>query len=567
VKRLQPLPVDGDFFREPDLTVRSAPKPRSGWWDWAEAFGRKCEAQSPENPDWFLNVVNSKRGVSDKPWHEIPDFDESVGDIKGVWEASRMDWLFPCAQRALSADSNVREEGLTRLNKMIKDWSESNPQYTGTNWKCGQEVSIRVMHLAMTALLLKQTGTPAPALINLIRNHAQRIEPTIMYAIAQNNNHGTSEAAALYIAGSWLRHQGVPEANRWYRKGKKWLEDRVKHLIVADGTFSQRSVNYHRLMLDTLSMVELWRREFGMEPFSEHYQQKCKAATAWLGNFTEGKEGDAPNLGANDGARLLPLTDTDYRDFRPSVQLATVLFFDAIAYPTEGSFNEPLEWLGIKVPDAAVNHKRSKHYSDGGFAVLRNERTTIFITYPKFRFRASGNDALHVDLWVDGETVLCDSGSYCYNADDKAIQAYFKSVAAHNTVQFDEREQMVQLSRFLAGGWPKIKAVQFNQEKCSFSVSIKDFYGVVHSRVVTLNEKNVVVHDSFKDFRKKAILRWRLAADKYKNQIHCSAPVRLTEGFRSLYYGKYDKFLVIESEIHAKNLNSSIYQVQTKICF
>ena len=37
-------------------------------------------------------------------------------------------------------------------------------------------------------------------------------------------------------------------------------------LIGRDGSFSQYSLNYHRLMLDTFCIVEIWRQETQFQP-------------------------------------------------------------------------------------------------------------------------------------------------------------------------------------------------------------------------------------------------------------------------------------------------------------
>ena len=76
---------------------------------------------------------------------------------------------------------------LTRLNTWLADWCLHNPAYFGPNWKCGQEAAIRVMHLAMAALILDQQSGPSPALLTLIRAHLKRIAPTLQYALAQDN--------------------------------------------------------------------------------------------------------------------------------------------------------------------------------------------------------------------------------------------------------------------------------------------------------------------------------------------------------------------------------------------
>ena len=61
--------------------------------------------------------------------------------------------------------------------------------------------------LAAVARLLGTHGKPSPILVKLMALHCARIMPTIRYAVAQNNNHGTSEAAALFIGGAWLMAQ------------------------------------------------------------------------------------------------------------------------------------------------------------------------------------------------------------------------------------------------------------------------------------------------------------------------------------------------------------------------
>ena len=95
-----------------------------------------------------------------RPWWQIPDFDPRVGDIKTIWEASRFDWVLTCAQHACHGDP----VGVERLNTWLADWVANNPPYLGPNWKCGQEASIRVIHLAVAALILDQHRRSMPAL-------------------------------------------------------------------------------------------------------------------------------------------------------------------------------------------------------------------------------------------------------------------------------------------------------------------------------------------------------------------------------------------------------------------
>ena len=319
VRKLTSTIKQGVFFTS-EFTVSPTLKPNNQWIENQCFFGQAFPLVGV--PSWHKSCLTDGEASCNKPWYLIADFDDSLGDIKGVWEASRFDWAISLAQCAKVGS----EEALERLNVWINDWVENNPCYLGVNWKCGQEASIRVMHLALASLILEQSHCSSKALLLLIKAHLKRISPTIMYAIAQDNNHGTSEAAALYIGGSWLVINGDKEGEKWLELGECWLENRAERLIEYDGSFSQYSVTYHRVMLDTYSLVEVWRRKHNYRKFSDKYYKKLGEATNWLYFFTNTVSGDAPNIGANDGARLIPLTSTDFRDFRPSVQLANVLF-------------------------------------------------------------------------------------------------------------------------------------------------------------------------------------------------------------------------------------------------
>ena len=292
-------------------------------WDTSASLFSYLDALIDEPPKWLNNPITGDQVASKlHPWWKISDFDNSVGDIKLIWEQSRMNWVVAFAQRARNGD----EKSLKRLNFWLSDWIESNPPYLGPNWKCGQEASIRVMHLCSAALILGQERDSLLGLQELIRLHLRRIAPTIHYAIAQNNNHGTSEAAALFIGGSWLVDSGAPDGVKYEKLGRRWLDNRARELIEEDGSFSQYSLNYHRMVLDTFSITEIWRRRIGRDRLSAMFYDRASRATSWLHQLVCPLSGDGPNLGANDGSHLLQLTGSGYRDFRPSVQLAANLF-------------------------------------------------------------------------------------------------------------------------------------------------------------------------------------------------------------------------------------------------
>ncbi|WP_285259523.1 heparinase II/III family protein [Halopseudomonas bauzanensis] len=565
VRRLSAEVPSGPFFSLPMRLADKRAEPRSGWFRQSEAFGQSLKGLDHAPPSWIAGCVSGKpvQGA-ERHWWQIPDFDPAVGDIKTVWEFSRFDWVLSCAQHAAKGD----ESALKRLNDWLADWLQSNPPYKGPNWKCGQEASIRVLHLAMAAKLLDQVGGSAPGLLDLIDVHLQRIAPTVLYAMAQDNNHGTSEAAALFIGGSWLEFNGRTEGRRFTRSGRRWLENRARRLIEKDGSFSQYSLNYHRVMLDSLSMVELWRRKLALPSFSPMFYTRAAAASDWLRYMTRSANGDGPNVGANDGARLLPLTDTDYRDYRPSIQLASVLFHSARAFSEEGDWNQPVYWLGQTLPEKQLPPPRSAQFDEGGYFVLRQTPVMALLRYPRFRFRPIQADALHLDFWVGGDNWLRDAGTFSYNTEQQ-WQDYFPGTAAHNTVQFDGRDQMPRLSRFLFGAWLKSNRVEpliRSGDIQSCGAGYRDWQGAKHFRRAELSEKALRVTDQLSGFASNAVLRWRLKPGEWTIDVDAQRiqsgdfsltvataisikRFELVEGWESRYYLQKTPLPVLEIEI------------------
>jgi hypothetical protein len=570
VRRLQAPVPKGPFFYNSSQTKPVPAVAVTAWQESALLFSHWPIAVGKQPPDWLANPLSDQRmPAADRNWWEIPDFDPAVGDIKLIWELSRLDWVLAFAQRARLGDA----DSLQRLNDWLTDWSHQNPPYKGPNWKCGQEASIRIMHLAMAALILGQVREAAQGLRELVQVHLQRIAPTVQYAMAQDNNHGTSEAAAWVIGGSWLEMLGVPDGARWAQAGRHWLENRASRLIGRQGSFSQYSLNYHRVMLDTFCFAEVWRRYLALPSFSAPWLARALAATQWLRHVINDINGDGPNLGANDGARLFQLSDAPYRDHRPSVQLAMTLFAGQRAYGAEGPWSSHLAWLGLLVPKVQAPPPGDYVADDGGFALLRRGAAMVMLRYPRFRFRPSQADALHLDLWLGGDNVLRDAGTYSYNTEPQWIN-YFGGTASHNTVQFDDRDQMPRISRFLLGDWLHtsiFEPLTQDQSITRFAVGYRDRFGCTHKRSISLDPSSLQVVDEVAGFDRTVVLRWRLAPgewclDKAVERprvteasgtgltltVNANVPIvrcELVEGWESRHYHEKTPLMVLEIEI------------------
>ncbi|MEA3467607.1 MAG: heparinase II/III-family protein [Thermodesulfobacteriota bacterium] len=468
--------------------------------------------QVPSPPDWFVNPWNDVRCVDTAShWSEIPDFIPDLGDIKTVWELSRFDWLPQMAWAYRAGD----ETALGQLELWLRDWAGKNPANGGVNWKCGQEASLRCLNLLLAALLIDNCfDSPRRGFLELLFCHLQRIAPTLRYAMAQDNNHGVSEAAALFVSGHYLCMYGnkaqQKQGEKWAEQGRCWLQSRVEKLVMCDGSFSQHSVTYHRLMLDVLLLVELLRIRMDAPSFKQAFYRRVKLAVIWLQQMTDDETGDVPNLGANDGAYLFNLAGADYRDFRPSVQLGAAVFLQQSAWADK--VHHPfLDLFGLdikKLPPVAK--PVSSILPAGGYGCLRQDNSFAMLRLPVYRFRPSHADALHLDLWHKGMNWVRDAGTYSYNADSESLR-YYPGTASHSTVCFDNRDQMPRLGRFLFGAWLKADEIEWSKKDACVRSGYTDYLGASHVREVRYRQQSWCVVDRFAGFENEAVIHWHLA--------------------------------------------------------
>ena len=145
-------------------------------------------------PDWFLDP-SSGHHFPDGALHWSYCRPFAGADIKRCWELSRWGWA-PLLIRAwrLSGDHRYRDG----FNSWCQSWCQANPVNGGSNWLCGQEASIRLLHALQAWQLADappQLPDPSPQRMAFVSSHLQRIAATKRYAQAQDNNHWTGPTA------------------------------------------------------------------------------------------------------------------------------------------------------------------------------------------------------------------------------------------------------------------------------------------------------------------------------------------------------------------------------------
>lgn len=367
----------------------------------------------------------------------------STFDIKLIWEPARFGWAFTLGRAYIVSGNEKYAEAFW---KYFETFTNANPPCIGPHWMSGQEVALRIMAFIWAGQVFAKasasTAERKSALAGSIAAHAARIPPTLVYARSQHNNHLLTEAAGLLTAGLALPDH--PDAPRWRSLGWRWLNEGLRSQIDSYGEYAQHSTNYHRLMLQ----VTLWTNAM-IEKSSIHWPRQTVEAIErsvhWMLSLLDPESGQTPNLGANDGAYIFPLTILPFSDYRPVLHAAARAFLN---YNLPGGpWDEMALWFDVCKPGLKTldlpRYVGDQIYGKDSWASLRTAQ---------FTSRPSHADQLHLDLWWRGLNVAQDAGTYSYNMPapwDNALTAAF----FHNTVTVDRRDQFTRAGRFLYLDW------------------------------------------------------------------------------------------------------------------
>ena len=103
-------------------------------------------------PDWFRDPVTGRRSHPDRYAFRVDHrSEEEVGNVKQVWEISRMQHLtLLAAAWFLSGE----EKYANRVAEHLRSWWEENPFLSGVHWTSGIELGVRLISLAWIRRLL-----------------------------------------------------------------------------------------------------------------------------------------------------------------------------------------------------------------------------------------------------------------------------------------------------------------------------------------------------------------------------------------------------------------------------
>lgn len=471
---------------------------------WFGSQWRTLHSSWAENPESGYIVPSCH-------WSRLPQHSGGeAGDLKLIWEPSRFEW----AMSLMRAKAAGVTEADNVFHQLLSDWQSKNLPNLGPAWLCGQETALRAL------ALMRASGSfdLGPELWQIVAASAERVERSMSYALAQNNNHAISEAVALFAVGCALPTH--PRSTKWRSMGSRHMEHLCLRQFSLDGGYIQHSFCYHRMALRLAVNYMVMARAAGYSISSE-FRQRISASWRLLFEHQDPSTGRLPNYGANDGTNPLALHGMPSLDYRPVIAAAAWVSDEIRPYDA-GPHDEEAVWLVgeeyLHAPTASIERKSSA-FSLSGYYVLRKAASFATMRCHAYKTRPGQSDSLHVDLWIDGENVLRDAGTWRY-WHESGDQAFFSSSTAHNTLVVNGLSHMPRISTFLFADWVQdvLQECELSELKGRVSGLSKAFegQGVIHRRVLREEDEAWTVEDHLICQRNSGlgVIRWRLSPER-----------------------------------------------------
>ena len=353
-------------------------------------------------------------------------------DIKVAWELSRLRHLVALAQCAAALED---EQAATAAAQDVASWIAQNPIGWSVNWTVGMEVALRAVNLIVIDAILRGAGSNAldrTALARSLYQHGWYLSRNREVSDV-NGNHFLANAVGLLWLGSYFH--GIGEAARWRTTGLAMAREAAADQVHADGLDHEGSLPYHFLVLE---MFILARHAGGASLSSIDPVLERMLAAAEL---TLTPAGEVPDVGDDDGGRVLAFCDAPSRDGRRVLELGSRLLGRPLAARFADAWPEDAG-SGCRGRACGRITARPATLPDGGIVVLGDDRDHVVVPVGPVGFRGRGGhghlDALAPIAWLDGVEVLRDSGTGSYTG-DPALRNTLRDAPAHSGVIVDER--------------------------------------------------------------------------------------------------------------------------------
>lgn len=455
--------------------------PLLGGYDYAKYKNAWVAGFQTDNewPDTFSYSLNYKQR-------------DDIGDARTNWELNRH---FQFALLAKNYYATGDKKYLNELDMLFEDWNQKNPFLWGISWTSVMEIAIRCSNWCYTyCFLAKSNYVPKEILtrfqtgiLNMtayIENHYSR------YSSA--NNHLIVEAYAIGQSGVLFGNQ------KWIDLAISILTKEFPLQNYSDGINKELSLHYQSFYMEAVGLL--------MRLFQKNDISIPASWYMWLFKMSEylatciGKHGEVIEFGDNDEGKILDLCG-GFNHYQYVLGLMSCLLDEG--YIDVRECCENIKWLFTEEERADACKKdifipkKSACFREGGNTILRSndENILIGIDHAALGFgsiAAHGHaDALSFQMYIDGQPIFVDPGTYIYHCDIENRNA-FRRTENHNTVCIEGKDQSKMLGAFLWGKRAECGLLQFydGNDKVMILASHNGYAPVIHKRSFTFNKNN-----------------------------------------------------------------------------
>jgi hypothetical protein len=507
-----PLPAFARDGVDPDaasVLIRTANEVLNGTW---MALGTP-RADSAD-PDWFHDPVTGRRAPHRQLAFRVQFRDEAeTGNIKQVWDMSRHHQVTVLAAAWwLTQEERYAEVAAAQL----RSWWSANPFLTGVHWTSGIEAGIRLISWTWIRRLLDEW----PKVGDLFEHNDDAVRQIAWHQDflaafpsrgSSANNHVIAEAAGRLVAA--CAFPWYARTAQWRRSAAALLERELAANTFDDGLNRELATDYHRFVLELGLLAAVEADAIG-EPVStatwERLARMLDAGAAILDS-----NGRAPRQGDDDEGRALVVDDPE-RDPWATVLGAGAAVLGAPDWWPDFAGSVQRCLLGALGQSRQLPRptERPRRFREAGLVLLSSRSQDG----PEIWCRCDGGphgflsiaahahaDALSLEVRHDGVEILTDPGTYCYHG-EPVWREWFRSTAAHNTVELDSESQSESGGPFLWNTHPRTTtlACEVGERPLQTWSAEHDGYlrlntPTTHRRAVTLDspQRRLTVIDTF----------------------------------------------------------------------
>lgn len=485
--------------------------------------------------DWQKDIKSGYRWKNRDWFYPLKLADQTGGDIKVPWELGRLQHL-PRLSIFYHVLPDYREEIFSEYCNQILDFFAQNPIRWGVQSMCSMDMGIRVANIVLSYSLFEAQGAHLPdKLAHITAEYLYDMCHHIYHNLERSdeftNNHYLADLAGLLYGSAVLAE--VSQSKKWKDFAARELQKEFLKQFHEEGTNWEGSTFYHRLSSEIIAWSYALSLHLGLPTKLDG--KRLYGALRFLQELTR-PDGLLTAIGDNDSGFFFRLsftgkeTSEKSNDANPTIA-ALAAFFQDIPEPSCGKIEYsllkellPCHWEQLNhskpILSSTLNRVEAMEYlkyckkkkiSSKGYDLTEEIHTAAFPQFGVYIIKSKNlylclsladngqggigghahNDKLSIELFVGGDVVYEDPGTYVYTA-SVSLRDQYRSVKAHNTIYIGI-EQNDFLDTFSMNNETKCKIYKFSERHILAEVR---YQKVIHLREILIRTQEIEIIDT-----------------------------------------------------------------------